>query len=111
MNLQVTRYPMFLPSLKILKIHLEQHDAIDFLRNLDEKFCKKIEELSLNVHNDQKLNHANEITSILSKFESLKSLNLSTTSADFDAKCLFSICQKLKDLRIQRYNSGAASSK
>lgn len=105
-NLQASRQLKLFPNVKILKICLENHDGIDFLRTLDNSFCKRIEELSLNTINalgkDQETEYANEVTNALAKFENVKSFNLITSSADFDAKRLFAICQNLNDLHIRR---------
>lgn len=96
----------FFSDLKTLKIQLEEHSAIDLLRNLHPNLCQQIEELWLDAKyddsDDQQLEHEVDVTDILSKFVNLTSLELVTTSIDFDAKRLFSICSKLNHLSIRR---------
>lgn len=106
MNLQALHQLKFFPNLKSLKIRLENHDGIDFLSKLDNSFCKRIEELWLDTKaaygKDQESEYANAVTNALAKFGNLKSINLITSSADFDAKRLFTACQHLNDLHIRR---------
>ena len=96
------------PDLRILKIHLEHQNAIDFLRNLGADFCDQIEELSIDtntVPDDQEQPVENDIGRILAKFKSLTSLHLSPVIlASFDGKYL-SACQNLLEIKILReYN-------
>lgn len=72
-------YGAFFPKLKKIKIQLENHTAIDFLRNLDPDFCARLKELAIQtkmVDEHEKIKYGNEMTRCLSKFKSLKSLHL-----------------------------------
>lgn len=101
--------------MKVLKVH--SHTAIDLLDNLDENFCKKIEELWLNTTNvakDPELGHGDDdrLMSILAKFKNVKLLHLDPSFAEFDEKHLLSVCRNLGE--IKRYvwsslNSGETS--
>lgn len=94
---QISRYSGLFPELISLKIHLEQHSANEFLRNLGSNFCTQIENLWLNA----KDNSENEdMTSVLAKFENLKSLHLTQSSIKFDADHLFSVCRNLKKIKL-----------
>lgn len=73
----MSRFFKSFPNLKILKIHLEQRNAIDLLENLEANFCKQIEELWLNTKNvaeDLELKLARDMASILAEFENLSAL-------------------------------------
>lgn len=62
-------------NLRQIKIRLENHTAIDFLRNLHPDFCNQIEELCLEtktVDEYEKDAHESEMTQILEKFKNLK---------------------------------------
>lgn len=72
-NLQVSCYRTLFPHLKILQIHLEQHSANDFLRNLDEKFCEQIWMLWLKTKSDA---DDADMTNTYAKFRNLGSLHL-----------------------------------
>ena len=101
---------MFL-NLKILKIHLEHQNAIDFLRNFGLDFCDQIEELSVDtntVPDGQEQPFENDMGHILAKFNSLKTLHLSPVFfPNFDAKYLLLESQNLLEIKILR-KQGAA---
>lgn len=90
--------PNFFPQLTVLKIH-----SIDLLENLDKTFCTRIEELWVDTDDsdsdDPQLVHPRDITSILAKFENLKSLHLEPSSVKSDVSQLFSVCQKLIEIK------------
>lgn len=95
----------FFPHLSTLDIHLENHTAIDFLRNLNPDFCLKITKLRLNtkmVNEDEETEYGNEMGQILGKFENLKSLHLIQPCVNLDLRHLFSVCKRLNDFRVQR---------
>lgn len=87
--------------MKSLKIHLEKHSANEYLRNLDAKFCKQIEELWLKAKG---ASENGDMTHVLAKFENLKSLHLAPSSIKFEADHLFSVCRSLNE--IKRIPSG-----
>lgn len=93
---QVSHYPDLFPYLKTLKIHLEQHSANDYLRNLDAKFCKQIEELWLKAKG---ASEKEDMTNVLAKFENLKSLHLAPSTLKLDADHLFSVCRNLNEIK------------
>lgn len=69
----------FFSRLSKLKIHLENHTAIDFLRNFEPKLCARITELWINtktVEKSKQVEYDNEMKQILEKFLNLKSLHL-----------------------------------
>ena len=76
----MSRYDRLFPGLKKLKIHLEQHSEVAFLRSLDADFCKQIEELWINTKNDSEEEQDGQI---LAKFRNLKSLELAPSSRQF----------------------------
>lgn len=105
MILQATRYPAFLPGLKTLQIHLEQHSPFQLLQNFDQRVRNQIENLSLHgkaAFEHQNVDHGDDIISTLSKFVNLKELNLSPSYLKFDTEKLFSLCPKLQFLHVSR---------
>lgn len=103
--LQSSRHHNFFPSLEILKLHLDEHNVIDFLQKLDRTFCKRIQELCLDTKGGashvQELKDAHDMKKILAKFRNLKSLNLASVFANFNIKHASSIFKKIVDLRVQ----------
>lgn len=101
---QATRYPGFFPFLKILKIHLDNHCAIDFFGKCDKKFCTHIEELWLHtksIPENHEMEQGSDLVNALAKFENVKTLHMNP-SPTLDSQRLFSVCQKLRELRIRR---------
>lgn len=98
MYLQSSPYHILFPCVKVLKIHLIDHSANDFLQNLDAIFCKQIEELWwLTAYNDS---NDRDMTNILAKFESLKSLHWAQSSGTWDLDQLYSVCPNLVKTEI-----------
>lgn len=72
--LQASSRPSFFPKLKTIKVELENHTAIDFLRDLSPDFCPQIEELKIKtkmINDVEKDEYENGMTRILGKFENL----------------------------------------
>lgn len=67
------------------KINLENHTAIEFLRQLNPKFCAQIKELWIDakgVEQHEKADYDNELTNLLNKFTNLKSLHLNKSCVE-----------------------------
>lgn len=75
--MQTSRFFKSFPNLEVLKIQLEQRNAIDLLQNLEADFCERIEELWLNTKNvaeDPELKLGRDMINILAKFKRLSAL-------------------------------------
>lgn len=93
------------PCLKMLKIQLGNHSAIDFLQNLDKSVCSNIEELWLNtkdISENQGLEQGAYMMAALAKFENLKSLRMASSFGELNTKQLFLVCPKLNNLQVLR---------
>ena len=94
------------PDLKILKIHLEQNNAIDFLRNLAADFCNQIEELWIDTNampEDQGQQLENDMNDTLAKFKNMKSLHFNPVFlSSFNMNHLCSECKNLLEIKILR---------
>lgn len=91
--------------MKKMKLHLDEHNVIDFLQKLDSAFCERIQELWLDKKGYEsqhhKPEHTHDMMKILAKFSNLKSLNLESIFDNFNNESISSAIKNLKDLHIQ----------